>query len=108
VSEKFTELRAGLLADGYEDVPEVDGIKVGARVHHSGERFPRAYWEGTAVVLAVMEKSPSSWSRRWGRRDIEVIIERDRPQSEGMSPVGQWTDYATRVVPAERLTGADQ
>lgn len=97
----FDSMRASLVASGYRDIKEKDGLRVGARVRHRGEQYYEAYATGTAVVRAIMERDPSSWSVSYGRRDIELIVERDVPMLPDMSPLGQWADYHTVLVVVE-------
>jgi hypothetical protein len=87
--------RADLLAHGYVEIDGIGQIKAGARVHHCGERYAAAYMHGTAQVAAVFEKDPSPWARSYGRRDIEIVIVRDKPMLDGMDPVHTWADYHT-------------
>ena len=88
-----------LFAAGYRDIDDAPrGIRVGARVHHAGERYPAAYRDGTGTVVAVMEKSPSPWvAAGWGKRDIELIVRTDRDRF-GTGCIGRWADYHTGVV----------
>lgn len=91
------EALADYLKRGYVEVEEHKGIKPGARVRNSGEQYPKAYRDGTAVVRHVLLKDPSSWSNTWGRPDVEVIVERDKPRI-GTSTLGMWSDYGTCLV----------
>lgn len=92
--------RDELLARGYRDVTDAPhGLHVGARVRHRGEQYFKAIIEGTGVVVAVMEKSPSSWvAAGWGKRDIELIVRTDRDRFDTGSFIGRWADYHTEVV----------
>jgi len=93
------EFRNDLRDEGYYDIEATpDGVKVGDRVHHGGEQYMQAWRDGTATVLAIMEKSPSSWSTEWGQPDIELIVERDLPLTSSSSRVSQWADYHTVKV----------
>jgi hypothetical protein len=96
---------ADLLAHGYVEIEGVDRITPGARVHHCGERYSAAYLHGTAQVAAVFEKDPSPWAQSYGRRDIEVVVVRDRPLLDGMDLVHTWADYHT--VPTENARSLD-
>jgi hypothetical protein len=87
--------RQGLIGCGYSALVGDYRIRVGQRVHHSGERWDEASWHGTATVLAVMENAGSAWSKSYGQRDIEVIVLRDKPLLEGMSRVTEWANYRT-------------
>lgn len=64
---------------GYLEIEEIDGIRVGARVYGRNQQYVEAYRDGTAVVLLLMEKPESPWSRKWGQRDIELVALRDVP-----------------------------
>jgi hypothetical protein len=98
VTGTFEEQYRELTSYGYKDIDEIKGITVGARVRHGGEQYPEAFRKGTATVRAIMEKDPSPWARSWGRRDIELIVERDKPLLEGMTHFYQWADYHTCTI----------
>jgi hypothetical protein len=97
VEAEFTRMTADLTGRGYREIAEYEGIKAGARVHHVGERFVEAYRDGTAVVLAVFEKDPSSWAVKYRERDIEILARRDKPHTDSR-PVSQWANYHTRLT----------
>jgi hypothetical protein len=92
-------MHAELAERAYRDIPEHRGIKVGARVRHRGHRWLEAYLQGTATVLAVMQKGPSPWSVSWGRPDVEVLALPDNPMFP-TAPVHGWADYHCEVVDA--------
>lgn len=92
------ELRADLLARGYVEISEFNGLKPGARVRNAGEQYPEAYRDGTANVLAVFQRDPSSWAVTYRRPDIEVIVRRDKSLFEDWSPDHRWADYGTQLV----------
>jgi len=94
---EYERMHAELAEHGYRDIPEHNGIKVGARVRHIGHRYPEAYREGTGTVLAVMHKDPSSWSASYGRPDIELLVAQDRPMSPGF-PISGVADYHVEVI----------
>lgn len=96
-ADEFDKQHADLLARGYVDIDEIKGLRVGSRCHHANQRYVEAYWDGTAEVLAITEKLDSPWSRRWGDRDIELIVLRDGPVLPGLSRLGYWADYHTAV-----------
>jgi hypothetical protein len=73
----------------YKPIVQCNGIRVGSRVRNAGQQWATAAELGTAVVTAVMEKTPSSWSQTYGARDIEVVVLRD----DGTE--GQWSSYGT-------------
>ena len=68
---------ADLLARGYVEIPEFEGLRPGARVRHRGEQYARAHLEGTATVRYVFRKDPSSWAQTYRRPDVEIVAERD-------------------------------
>lgn len=98
--DQAAALHADLTARGYRDIAAAGSIKTGSRVHHAGQQYPEARDNGTATVLAVLEKSPSAWSGTYRRPDIEIIVESDKPFMPGMPTVSNWADYHTR--PAAR------
>lgn len=88
-----------LLARGYRDIDVHGALRVGARVRHWGEQYCEAYRDGTGVVVALMEKSPSSWvAAGWGKHDVELIVRTDRDRWGIGSFVGRWADYHTAVI----------
>jgi hypothetical protein len=90
--------RGELLEAGYRDVTDCPrGLAPGVRVRHVGQQYVEAYRDGTATVLHVMENVGSTWSRSYRSRDIEVLVQRDRPLV-GTSLLGQWADYHCAVV----------
>lgn len=74
------EAHQDLLRRGYRDIDSIGGLKVGARVRHGGERYTEALRRGTGIVRALTEKHPSPWAKEWGRRDVELVVETDRPR----------------------------
>ena len=86
---------ADLLSRGYVHIDEVAGIRVGDRVHHIGQRWWQARQEGTATVVAVTENVGSAWAQKYGARDVELVVLRDKPIFEGMSRVSTWANYHT-------------
>lgn len=100
------EQRAALEGRGYVEIAEAPvcrgGVaRTGDRVHNRGEQYVKAYWHGTAVVVAIYERLNSEWSRRYGERDIEIITQRDR-DPEGVCPMC-WANYGT-VLPDRALS----
>lgn len=89
---------------GYVEVgsaPVLDGeVRPGSRVRNRCEEYPEAHRAGTAVVVAVYEKKPSSWSQRYGGRDVEVITQQDR-HPQGVCPM-LWPSYAVHVLDPAR------
>ena len=94
------EMIAAKQAEGYQEIPEYKGIKPGQRVRHLGHRYTEAYRDGTATVLAVMQKDPSSWAQTYGRPDVEIIVQLDKPY-DPESPVRTWSDYQTTRIEQE-------
>lgn len=82
-----------MLKHGYVEVTEINDLKVGARVKHSGQRWPGAYSNGTATIERIFHKPVSSWSQKYHRQDIEIIVKKDNP--EFGSEYGYWADYHT-------------
>lgn len=86
------DYKASLLADGYEEVESLNGIRAGSRVRNAAHQYPEAV-TGTATVLGVYEHPSSSFAQKYGR-DVEILVRRDADGSEGL-----WQDY--RTVAAE-------
>lgn len=80
-----------LMSRGYKRIDH-KRLPVGARVRNRGEQYHAALWKGTAVVEAVLRNEGSSWERRYGAPDIEVVVTRDD------GTVGQWANYGTVVA----------
>lgn len=81
--DTYEELHASLTRRGYRDVT------------------PAASCEGTGTVRAVMERAPSAWSASYGRRDVEVIVQRDALKVEqGYAEFSAWADYGPCLVMA--------
>jgi hypothetical protein len=95
-NETLESSAARLVEDGYKVLTDHPRLKVGRRVHNRGELYAQASDEGTATILAVYEKSPSSWSQKYGRRDIEVIVEHETKSHP--RTVRVWADYGTETV----------
>ncbi|BDZ52388.1 hypothetical protein GCM10025867_46290 (plasmid) [Frondihabitans sucicola] len=85
-----------LLERGYKPIDEFGGITVGTRVRNTGHQYPAAYQHGTATVVAVMEKSPSSWSQYYGARDIEIVVDVD--DKTWGTKTHAWASYGTALV----------
>lgn len=80
---RFNERHTDLISRGYRDVDDHKGMRVGRRVRHRGEQYRAAYSDGTGVIVTVMERPDSAWSRTWHMPDVELIILRDRPRFVG-------------------------
>lgn len=100
VKGDFDKKRAQLIECGYTEIDCYNEIRVGSRVRHSGERWFEARRNGTATVLAVMQKHESSWARRHGQPDVEVLVDKDKPLFS-QAPVEEWAGYYT--VPASPI-----
>jgi hypothetical protein len=85
-----------MLKRGYVEVSEINNLKVGARVKHSGQRWPGAYTNGTATIERIFHKPVSSWSQKSSRQDIELIVRRDTPVFD--HDFGYWADYHTELT----------
>lgn len=97
--DRFDQTLAALRKDGFIDLDEHEGLKVGSRVRHRGEQYPEAYRDGTAVVLALLRKPNDAWSRQWGRPNIELLVLPDRDRFDTGNRIGQWADYHTATAP---------
>lgn len=84
-----------MLTRGYVEVSEINNLKVGARVKHSGQRWPGAYATGTATIERIFHKPVSSWTQKYGRQDIEIIVKRDTPD---FGEYGYWADYHAELA----------
>lgn len=76
------EAVADLLKRGYVELQEHNGLKVGTRVRHSGERYSDAIFKGTGNIERIFYKANSSWEQKYGRQDVELIVKRDTPQGD--------------------------
>lgn len=91
---KAAAYASDLLARGYVEIPDHNGLRPGVRVRHVGEQYPGAS-EGTATVLRVF-KSPRVIQ---GDPDVELIVKRDKPSFWG-EDYGYWADYHTVLAEA--------
>lgn len=89
MEETVTEM----LKHGYVEVSEINRLSVGARVKHSGQRWPESYRDGTATIERIFHKPVSSWSQKYNRQDIELIVRRDGDELA----YGYWADYHTEL-----------
>ena len=88
------EHAAHLLARGYTEVTEAAGLTAGQRVRHIGEQYPGALHRGTGTLERIFTRGT--------RKDIEVIVRRDKPKFGPADTHGFWADYHTvPVAPAE-------
>lgn len=91
---------------GYVEVDEHGWIKPGVRVRHVGEQYPEAYDKGTSVVLAVMHKPDSAWSQKYHQADLEIIVERDKPQFGRR--ITNWAHYQTERAYEQPKEASDE
>lgn len=82
---------------GFTEVQEIGELAVGARVRAASEQFSRAYREGTGTIERIFHKEKSFWAQKHGRPDIELIIKRDRPDSDG-DEYRVFADYLVAIV----------
>jgi len=88
----MTDSIAALTKLGYHRIAETDGITAGSRVRHLAEQYPTAHTTGTATVIGVYERTPSSWTQSHGVRDVEIVVTRDDGRE------ARWADYHTRGI----------
>jgi hypothetical protein len=69
------------LKRGSVELQEFNGLKVGTRVRHVGEQFSAAYRNGTGTIERIFHLEKSSWTQKYHRPDIELIVKRDNPSS---------------------------
>ena len=74
------EHAADLLSRGYVEVSEHKDLAVGTRVRHGNETYRLALMDGTGNIERIFHKPDSSWARRWGGDDVELIVKRDKPR----------------------------
>lgn len=74
--ESFAE---DLLGRGYVEVQEFGELKVGSRVRHTGQRWSDAIWKGTGNIERIFQRDKSSWTQKYGKPDVEVIVKKDAP-----------------------------
>lgn len=82
--------------DGYVDIEEHKGLRVGAWIRHRNQQYYEAIVNGTGAVLALVEKPDSPWSREWRMPDIELVMLRDKEQFG--SRLSQLAQYHVEVV----------
>ena len=90
---RLQEITEDLKAGRYQNIEEYDGITVGSRVYYGEEQYQ-------ATVLAIMESVKSAWSRKYGTRDIEIIVLQDKPRFAGYTRVTHWASYLIELVPS--------
>lgn len=74
------ERAADLLRRGYQEVTESDGLSVGDRIRHYNEQYASAYQSGTGTIERIFLRPSPSFERKWGTKDVELIIRRDKPR----------------------------
>jgi hypothetical protein len=96
------EIVASLERDGFARIdcaPRTPGIAEGARVHNAGEQFDRAWTVGTATVVAVLRRGtderPDRWEQKYGRPNVEVVVQRDPDRLDFADEFTCWADYGT-------------
>lgn len=91
--EQMEDAVSDMLEHGYVEVSEINKLKVGARVKHTNQRWPGSYTNGTATIERIFHKPVSSWSQKYNRQDIELIVRRDGDELA----YGYWADYHTEL-----------
>ncbi|ASN20680.1 hypothetical protein [Arthrobacter sp. YN] len=71
------EVAESMLKRGSTEVTEFKDLKVGSRVRRSAEQWGEAYTKGTGTIERIFHKQNSSWERKYGRPDVELIVKRD-------------------------------
>lgn len=89
---RFTDLHDALLASGYRDVDEHNGLRPGARVRRRSEQWPGSE-RGTGTVLAVTQRENSPWSQSWHMPDVELIVLADSTHRDDGSHLSQLAQY---------------
>ena len=69
-----------LIRRGYREVPEIDSLHVGDRIRHWNEQYPDAYKGGTGTIERIFHRPSPSFERKWGTKDVELIVKRDKPR----------------------------
>lgn len=90
---KPEDAAANLLSRGYVEITGHGRLHVGQRVSHIGERYSEALRSGTATIERMF-KSPRIIH---GRKDVELIVKRDKPTGLGGTH-GYWADYHTVIT----------
>jgi len=94
------QMLANLASSGYAPRERFNDLAPGVRIRHDGHRWPEAYRDGTGVVVAVLERDPSSWSQSWGAPDIELVVAYDKPTLPEMSRIVGLAQYHVQAVTA--------
>lgn len=71
------EAAASMLKQGSTEVTEFKDLKVGSRVRRCAEQWGAAYTNGTGTIERIFHKQKSSWEKKYGRPDVELIVKRD-------------------------------
>jgi hypothetical protein len=80
MSQDPEERASDLLRRGYVEVATIDGFSVHDRVRHYNEQYAEAYRSGTGTIERIFHRPNRSFERRWGCKDVEVIVKRDKPR----------------------------
>lgn len=84
----ITKATRQVLDEGYALIESWDLFEPGVRVYSLfGQQYFEAAQYGTATILAVFQKEPSTWAQKCGRPDIEFIVQRDDKS------IVRWADY---------------
>ena len=82
------------LESGYVEVQEFGEFKVGSRVRSKAQLWSEARTHGTGTVEHIFHKERSSWSQKYGKPDVELIIKRDESDIKpGGGPYMYLGDY---------------
>lgn len=94
------ERAADLLRRGYVEVAEIDSLHVGDRIRHWNEQYPTAYQSGTGSIERIFHRPSPSFERKWGTKDVELIIRRDQPRFGPDDTHAYVANYHVTGVPA--------
>ena len=79
-----------LLSIGFTEITGTNRLHVGDRVHHAGQQYPGAHWDGTGNIVRMFQRT-----RHGGEPEIEVIVKRDEPEFGTL--YGYWASYHTQL-----------
>jgi len=69
-----------LLRRGYQEITSTDGLNIGDRIRHYNGQYAEAYRSGTGTIERIFYRNNPSFERKWGSKDVEVIVKRDKPK----------------------------
>jgi hypothetical protein len=95
---ELESILAQLHQHGYTKRDRFNELTPGARVRHRGHQWPEAFQQGTGVIVAITEKSPSAWSTDWGMADVEMVVAWDKPTFEDSSRLSQVAQYHVSLI----------